>query len=180
MPLDTALGDGSITIQQVDPAELSSGEFVALVRRVVRGTDGAGRPAKMIVIDSLNGYLNAMPEDKFLTAQLHELLTFLGQQGVATILTLTQSGMVGSMTTPVDTTYLADNVVLFRFFEAGGWVRRALSVIKKRNGYHERTIREIDMDERGVVVGEPLEGFQGVLTGVPTFVGKSGQLLGNR
>jgi circadian clock protein KaiC len=180
MSLDTALGDGSITIQQVDPAELSSGEFIALVRRVVKGTDGAGRAAKMIVIDSLNGYLNAMPEDKFLTAQLHELLTFLGQQGVATILTLTQSGMVGSMTTPVDTTYLADNVVLFRFFEAGGWVRRALSVVKKRNGYHERTIREIDMNEHGVVVGEPLDGFEGVLTGAPTFVGKAGQLLGKR
>jgi circadian clock protein KaiC len=88
--------------------------------------------------------------------------------------------MVGSMSTPVDTTYLADNVVMFRFFEAGGWVRRALSVVKKRNGYHERTIREIDMNERGVVIGEPLEGFQGVLTGVPTFVGKPGQLLGQR
>jgi circadian clock protein KaiC len=180
LPIDTPLGDGSITIQQVDPAELSSGEFVALVRHVVNGNDGTGRPAKMIVIDSLNGYLNAMPEDRFLTAQLHELLTFLGQQGVATILTLTQSGMVGSMSTPVDTTYLADNVVLFRFFEAGGWVRRAVSVVKKRNGYHERTIREIDMNERGVVIGEPLEGFQGVLTGVPTFIGNSGQLLGKR
>ena len=180
MPVETALGDGSITIQQVDPAELSSGEFIALVRRVVNGADGTGRPAKMIVIDSLNGYLNAMPEERFLTAQLHELLTFLGQQGVATILTLTQSGMVGSMSTPVDTTYLADNVVMFRFFEAGGWVRKALSVVKKRNGYHERTIREIDMNERGVVIGEPLEGFQGVLTGGPTFVGRSGQLLGKR
>lgn len=180
LPIDTPLGDGSITIQQVDPSELSSGEFVALVRRVVNGNDGTGRPAKMIVIDSLNGYLNSMPEDRFLTAQLHELLTFLGQQGVATILTLTQSGLVGSMSTPVDTTYLADNVVLFRFFEAGGWVRRALSVVKKRNGYHERTIREIDMNEHGVVIGEPLEGFQGVLTGVPTFIGSSAQLLGKR
>jgi circadian clock protein KaiC len=180
MNVDPGLADGSITIQQVDPAELSSGEFIALVRRVVNGTDGTGRPAKVLVIDSLNGYLNAMPEERHLTAQLHELLAFLGQQGVATILTLTQSGMVGSMTTPVDTTYLADNVVMFRFFEAGGWVRRALSVVKKRNGYHERTIREIDMNDRGVVIGEPLEGFQGVLTGVPTFVGKPGQLLGKR
>jgi circadian clock protein KaiC len=180
MPVDAALGDGSITIQQVDPAELSSGEFVALVRRVVTGADGTGRPAKIIVIDSLNGYLNAMPEERFLTAQLHELLTFLGQQGVATILTLTQSGLVGSMSTPVDTTYLADNVVMFRFFEAGGRVRRALSVVKKRNGYHERTIREIDMNDGGVVIGEPLEGFHGVLTGVPTFLGEPGQLLGKR
>ena len=177
MPVDSALGEGLITIQQVDPAELSSGEFVAVVRRVVSSID---RPAKVIVIDSLNGYLNAMPEEKFLTAQLHELLAFLGQQGVATILTLTQSGMVGSMSTPVDTTYLADNVVLFRFFEAGGWVRRAISVVKKRNGYHERTIREIDMNERGVLIGEPLEGFQGVLTGVPSYIGKSGELMGKR
>jgi circadian clock protein KaiC len=112
--------------------------------------------------------------------QLHELLAFLGQQGVATILTLTQAGMVGSMTSPIDTTYLADNVVLFRFFEAGGWVRRAISVVKKRNGYHERTIREIDMNERGIVIGEQLEGFQGVLTGVPTFVGQSRELLSKR
>ena len=180
MPVDAGLGDGSITLQQVDPAELSSGEFVAIVRRVVQGGKGAGEPAKVIVIDSLNGYLNAMPEEKFLTAQLHELLAFLGQQGVATILTLTQSGMVGSMSAPIDTTYLADNVVLFRFFEAGGWVRKAISVVKKRNGYHERTIREIDMNERGIVIGEPLEGFQGVLTGVPTFVGASRELLSKR
>jgi len=88
--------------------------------------------------------------------------------------------MVGSMSTPIDTTYLADNVVLFRFFEAGGWVRRAISVVKKRNGYHERTIREIDMNATGIVIGEPLEGFQGVLTGVPTYVGKAGELLGKR
>ena len=178
MPIDAALEDGSITIQQVDPAEMSSGEFVAIVRRAVLGGNGAGAPAKVVVVDSLNGYLNAMPEDRFLVAQLHEMLAYLGQQGVATILTLTQSGMVGSMSTPIDTTYLADNVVLFRFFEAGGWVRRAISVVKKRNGYHERTIRELDMDETGIVIGEPLEGFQGVLTGVPTFVGKPGQLLG--
>jgi circadian clock protein KaiC len=175
IPVDKALGDGTITLQQVDPAELSSGEFVAIVRQVVEG--GAGKAAKLVVIDSLNGYLNAMPAEKFLTAQLHELLAFLGQQGVATILTLTQSGMVGSMSTPIDTTYLADNVVLFRFFEAGGWVRRAISVMKKRNGYHERTIREIDMNSNGVVIGEPLEGFHGVLTGVPTYAGKTGELL---
>jgi circadian clock protein KaiC len=177
MPVEKTLGNGTLTLQQVDPAELSSGEFIALVRRVVQGGEGVGSPAKLIIIDSLNGYLNAMPEESFLTAQLHELLAYLGQQGVATILTLTQSGMVGSMTTPIDTTYLADNVVLFRFFEAGGWVRRAISVVKKRNGYHERTIRELDMNEQGLLIGEPLEGFQGVLTGVPTFVGQSGQLL---
>jgi circadian clock protein KaiC len=180
MSVDKSLDAGMLTIQQIDPAELSAGEFVALVRRIVTEGGGDGGPVKVLVIDSLNGYLNAMPEEKFLTVQLHELLAFLGQQGVATILTLTQAGMVGSMTSPVDTTYLADNVVLFRFFEAGGWVRRAISVVKKRNGYHERTIREIDMNERGIVIGEPLEGFQGVLTGVPTFVGQSRELLSKR
>jgi circadian clock protein KaiC len=180
IPVDTALRDGSITIQQVDPAELSSGEFIAIVRRVVQGGDHGEEPVKVIVIDSLNGYLNSMPEEKFLTAQLHELLAYLGQQGVATILTLTQAGMVGSMSSPVDTTYLADNVVLFRFFESGGSVRRAISVVKKRNGYHERTIREVDMSEGGIDIGEPLENFQGVLTGVPTFVGQTGQLFGKR
>jgi circadian clock protein KaiC len=180
LAVDSALRDGLISIQQVDPAELSSGEFIAIVRRAVTSGNGAIGPAKVIIIDSLNGYLNAMPEEKFLVAQLHELLAFLGQQGVATMLTLTQSGMVGAMSTPVDTTYLADNVLLFRFFEAGGWVRRAISVVKKRSGYHERTIRELDMNERGIVIGEALEGFQGVLTGVPTFVGPSGQLLRNR
>jgi circadian clock protein KaiC len=180
MSVDNAVGDGSITIQQVDPAELSSGEFIAIVRRAVQAGDRADKPLKVIVIDSLNGYLNSMPEEKFLTAQLHELLAYLGQQGVATILTLTQAGMVGSMSSPVDTTYLADNVVLFRFFESSGSVRRAISVVKKRNGYHERTIREVDMNERGIIIGEPLENFQGVLTGVPTFVGQTGQLLGKR
>ena len=144
------MDDGLITVQQVDPAEMSSGEFVALVRRTAEGQDGSGRPAKVIIVDSLNGYLNAMPEEKFLTAQLHELLAYLGQKGVVTIMTLTQSGLVGNMSSPVDTTYLADNVVLFRYFEAAGWVRRAISVVKKRNGFHERTIRELDLSERGI------------------------------
>ena len=177
IPVEKAMSEGLITIQQIDPAELSSGEFVALVRRTVRGDDASGERAKIIIVDSLNGYLNAMPEEKFLTAQLHELLAYLGQQGVATLLTLTQAGLVGNMGSPVDTTYLADNVVLFRYFEAAGWVRRAISVVKKRSGYHERTIRELDITERGLVIGEPLEGFQGVLLGVPTYVGKSAKLM---
>jgi circadian clock protein KaiC len=176
MPVDQAIGSGLITVRQIDPAELSSGEFVALAQRTVVGQDG-GKPAKVIIVDSLNGYLNAMPEEKFLTAQLHELLAFLGQQGVVTILTLTQSGLVGNMGSPVDTTYLADNVVLFRYFEAGGRVRRAISVVKKRNGFHERTIRELDLGERGISIGEPLEGFQGILTGVPSYVGKPSELM---
>jgi circadian clock protein KaiC len=177
MPVDHAIGTGLITVQQIDPAELSSGEFVTLVRRTVEGADRTAQPAKVVIVDSLNGYLNAMPEEKFLTAQLHELLTYLGQQGVVTILTLTQSGLVGNMGSPVDTTYLADNVVLFRYFEAAGWVRRAISVVKKRNGFHERTIRELDLGESGIVIGAPLEGFQGILTGVPTYVGRTAELL---
>jgi circadian clock protein KaiC len=171
LKIEDALESGLITVQQVDPAELSSGEFAAIVRRAAEGEDGSGQASRMIVVDSLNGYLNAMPEEKFLTAQLHELLAYLGQQGIVTIMTVTQAGMVGNMASPVDTTYLADNVILFRFFEAQGSVRRAISVVKKRNGFHERTIRELDLDARGVIIGEPLTDFHGVLTGVPTYVG---------
>ncbi len=171
LAIEGPLKSGLITVQQVDPAELSSGEFAAVVRRAAEGSDASGKRAKMIVVDSLNGYLNAMPEEKYLTAQLHELLSYLGQQGVVTILTVTQAGMVGTMASPVDTTYLADNVVLFRYFEAAGRVRRAVSVVKKRNGYHEDTIRELALNEKGIVIGEPLSDFHGVLTGVPTYVG---------
>lgn len=177
LAIEKPMRDGLITVQQIDPAELSSGEFATVVRRAAEGKDASGVPAKVIVVDSLNGYLNAMPEEKFLTAQLHELLSYLGQKGVVTILTVTQSGMVGSMSSPVDTTYLADNVVLFRFFEARGTVRRAISVVKKRNGFHERTIREMDLGANGILIGEPLSDFQGVLTGVPTYVGKASPLL---
>jgi circadian clock protein KaiC len=177
IPVDKGISDGAITVQQIDPAELSSGEFAAIVRRAAEGRDEKGRPAKVIVVDSLNGYLNAMPEEKYLTAQLHELLAYLGQRGVATILTVTQSGMLGNIDSPVDTTYLADNVVLFRFFESNGCVRRAISVLKKRNGYHERTIRELDLGQGGILIGQPLEGFQGILTGVPVYVGGPAQLL---
>ena len=177
---------GLLSVQQVDPAELSSGEFAAIVRRAVDGSDekgagGSGGAAKVVVIDSLNGYLNAMPEERFLTAQMHELLAYLGQLGVVTIMTVTQSGMVGSqMSSPVDTTYLADNVILFRYFEARGRVRRAISVVKKRSGRHELTIRELSVGERGVEIGEPLEEFQGVLTGVPRFVGKASDLTAGK
>ena len=177
IPVETALDNKLMTVQQIDPAELSSGEFAATVRRAAEGRDAAGIPAKVIVIDSLNGFLNAMPEERFLTAHLHELLAYLGQQGIASLLTVTQAGMVGNMGSPVDTTYLADNVILFRFFEANGWVRRAISVVKKRNGVHERTIRELDITDDGVVVGAPLEGFQGILTGVPTYTGKTHDLM---
>jgi circadian clock protein KaiC len=172
MDVSAALQNNLISLQQVDPAEMSSGEFAAIVRRACQGDDTAGIPARMIIIDSLNGYLNAMPEEKFLTAQLHELLSYLAQQGVVTVLTVTQSGMVGTMTSPVDTTYLADNVILLRFFETRGTIRRAVSVMKKRNGPHERTLRELDMDGNGIRIGEPLTDFHGVLTGVPAYVGQ--------
>jgi circadian clock protein KaiC len=128
------------------------------------------------VIDSLNGYLHAMPEERLLTVQMHELLTYLGHKGVATFLVLAQHGMIGQMQAPVDTTYLADTVILFRYFEARGAVRQAISVVKKRSGRHERTIRELRLDG-GIRVGEPLADFRGVLTGTPTYDGDAGSLL---
>jgi circadian clock protein KaiC len=122
-----------------------------------------------VVIDSINGYLNAMPEERYLSLQLHEMLAFLNQQGVITIMVLAQQGLVGSMTAAVDLTYLADTVILLRYFEARGAVKQALSVIKKRSGNHERTIREIKVGKKGIEVGKPLADMQGVLTGVPSF-----------
>src|SRR6185295_3669625 len=154
-----------IAIYPVDTAELSPGEFAHRVRQAADGKDGA----RVIVIDSLNGYLNAMPEERFLTAQLHELLTYLGHKGVVTFLLVAQHGLIGQMQTPVDTTYLADTVILFRYFEAMGEVRQALSVVKKRSGRHERTIRELSMGETGIKVGRPLREFHGVLSGSPTY-----------
>lgn len=178
MNLRPYLDNGMLTIQQVDPAELSPGEFAHIVRAAVDGTDGH-LPAKIVVIDSLNGYLHAMPEERFLTAQLHELLTYLGHKGVITFLVLAQHGMLGHMQSPVDTTYLADNVILFRYFEAEGQVCQAISVLKKRSGKHERTIRELKL-EGEIRVGEPLKNFEGVLTGTPLFKGASGKLLGSK
>ncbi len=175
MDLAPYLAAGNLTLQQVDPAEMSPGEFAATVRKAVDGEDGHG-PAKVVVIDSLNGYLHAMPEEEFLTVQMHELLTYLGHKGVVTFLVLAQHGMIGNMLAPVDTTYLADTVVLFRYFEAAGEVRQAISVVKKRSGKHERTIRELRLDG-GIRVGEPLKQFRGVLTGTPTYDGDTGTLM---
>jgi circadian clock protein KaiC len=153
---------GRITVQQVDPGELSPGEFSHAIRRAVE----AG--AAVVVIDSLNGYLNAMPEERFLIIQLHELLTYLGRMGVGTLLVGAHQGLVGGqMIAPVDATYLADAVILLRYFEAHGEVRQAISVVKKRGGAHERSIREFRLDGGGIRVGEPLRGFRGILTGVP-------------
>jgi circadian clock protein KaiC len=130
-----------------------------------------------VVVDSLNGYLHAMPDERSLLAQLHELLTYLNQCGVLTFLVVSQAGAVGNGATPVSLSYLTDNVLLFRFFEAAGRVRRALSVLKKRTGAHENTIRELRFDPTGIQIGEPLTLFQGVLTGAPQFLGDPQTLL---
>ena len=162
-------------VRQIDPADLSPGEFSGKVRDAV---ENGG--ARVVVIDSLSGYLNAMPDEQFMILQMHELLTYLNQQGVVTILVLAQSGMVGHVASPLDLTYLSDTVLLLRFFEAGGQIRRAASVIKKRTGSHENTIREFRIDSRGVRVGERLVEFRGVLTGVPTFEGQNAALMKGR
>lgn len=160
---------GLVTIQQVDPAEMSPGEFVHTIRMAAE----SGK-VKMVVIDSMNGYLNAMPGERHLTIQLHELLSFLGQQGVSTILVSAQQGLIGSqMQSPVDASYLADTIVMLRYFENGGEIHQALSVVKKRSGAHERTIREFSLDSGRITVGEPLREFRGVLTGVPVYQGSS-------
>ena len=163
MDLGPYIDSGRIHVRQVDPAELSPGELVHEIREAV-----SVRHATVMVIDSLNGYLNAMPDERFLIAQLHELLTFLGQNGVATMLVGAQHGLLGmQMLTPVDASYLADSVVMLRYFEDGGSVRQAISVVKKRGGAHERTIRAFSLTEHGIRVGEPLRDFRGILTGVP-------------
>ncbi len=159
---------GLLHIVQVDAAELSPGEFAHRVKSSVTGL-----AAKTVVIDSLNGYQSAMPQEHALTLHLHELLQYLNRQGANTFPTVAQHGLVGDMQAPIDVTYLADTVVLLRYFEAAGRVRRAVSVIKKRSGAHEDTIREYQFANGGLRVGEPLTGFQGVLRGVPEIVGNS-------
>jgi len=163
---------GGLHIEQVDAAELSPGEFAHRVRESVDTAQ-----AKTVVIDSLNGYQAAMPEENALVLHVHELLQYLNRQGANTFLTVAQHGLVGDMKAPVDVTYLADTVILLRYFEALGRVRRAVSVIKKRTGAHEEAIREFRIGSTGLVLGAPLEDFQGVLRGVPMFVGNPGPLL---
>jgi len=164
MNLSEHIDQKRINVKQIDPAELSPGEFSSVVRRAVEETG-----ARLVIIDSLNGFLQAMPEEHFLTIQLHELLSFLRQRGVLTLLLMAQHGFLGRMEVPVDVSYLADTVLLTRYFEANGRIRKALSVVKKRSGTHEDTIREFAVAPGGLVVGEPLSGFQGVLTGVPQY-----------
>jgi circadian clock protein KaiC len=163
---------GKLHVQQMDAAELSPGEFAYHVRDCVDR-----QQIKTVAIDSINGYQAAMPEEQFLILHLHELLQYLNRQGASTFMTLAQHGMVGEMRQPVDLTYIADSVIMLRYFEALGRVRRAISVIKKRGGPHEDTIREFRIDSNGISVGDPLERFQGVLRGVPTFVGASEALM---
>jgi circadian clock protein KaiC len=165
--LSSAVDRGQASVRQVDPAELSPGELTHAIRVAVEQDE-----VKLVVIDSLNGYLNAMPEERFLAVQLHELLTYLGQRNVATILVCAHSGLIGAaMSTPVDATYLADAVVLLRYFEARGEIRQALSVMKKRGSRHERTIREFGFKNGRIFVGNALREFRGVLTGVPVYEG---------
>jgi len=169
---ETMRDEGKLHIEQLDAAELSPGEFAQRVRDRVAFFD-----AKTVIIDSVNGYQAAMPEENALILHIHELLQYLNRQGATTFLTVAQHGLVGDMKAPVDVTYLADTVILLRYFEALGKVRRAVSIIKKRTGKHEDTIREFTISESGLTLGEPLSNFQGVLRGVPTFVGGGQTLL---
>jgi circadian clock protein KaiC len=164
--------EGTIFVRQIDPAELSPGQFIHLVQRNVEQEEG-----RVIVIDSMNGYMQAMPAAKFLMIQLHELQAFLARHGVITLMTLAQHGLLGQMQSPIDLTYVADAVLLLRYFEQAGQIRKAISVIKNRDGQHETAIREFNFDKRGLQVGEPLHDFQGVLTGVPTYSGSSKKMI---
>jgi circadian clock protein KaiC len=164
MPLREHAEAGRIKVRQVDPAQLQPGEFASLVRHAVEVEE-----ARVIVIDSLNGYLNAVPEERFLLLHLHELLSYLGENGVATVLVFAQHGLVGTMHSTVDVSYLADSVILLRYFEARGKIRKAVSIVKKRGGLHDTSIRDFTMSAAGLAVGEPLSDLRGVLTGVPTF-----------
>ena len=162
LDINRQMAGGKLAIKQIDPAELSPGEFVAQIRCAV-----TEQHARVIVIDSLNGFLHAMTGESDLPLQLHELLTFLGARGVATFLVMTQHGFLGEPRTQADVSYLAHNVLLMRYFENQGKVSRAFSVIKKRSGSHETTIRELKLSSTGLEIDEPLTHFRGILTGVP-------------
>jgi circadian clock protein KaiC len=164
--LESLRDSGSLFIEQMDAAEVSPGEFAHKVRECVEKEN-----IRTVIIDSLNGYQNAMPEEQFLILHMHELLQYLNRLGAATFLTVAQHGLIGDMKSPVDVTYLADTVLLLRYFEAAGQVRRAVSVLKKRAGPHENTIREFSIGNTGLKIGPALDKFQGVLRGVPQYVG---------
>ena len=173
MDLRAPIADGRLTLRQVEPTELSPGEFA---NQVVRAVEQDG--VTMIVIDSINGYMQSMPEERLLAIQVHELLSYLATRGVTSLMTLVQRGIFGSPIDELaDVSYLADTVLLLRYFEVNGAVRQAISVVKKRSGSHERTIRECQVTAGGLVVGKPLTEFQGVLTGVPHYTGESAPLM---
>lgn len=175
MPLLRHIDEGLLVVHQVDPAELSPGEFAWRVRQDVEEND-----CRMLVLDSLNGYLAAMPQEQHLILQLHELLSYLSQSGVVTFLVNPQHGLIGSMTSNLDISYIADTVVLIRFFEAQGRLRKAISILKHRGGGHEEAIRELRIDIRGIRVGQPLADFRGVLTGTPEYFGAQQPLMEER
>jgi circadian clock protein KaiC len=174
MELEPHIKAGRLTIMQIDPAELAPGEFAAKVRVAVEE-----RRSTFVVLDSLNAYLQAMPGEQFLILQMHELLSYMNQQGVTTLLVLGQHGIVGEVRSDVDLSYLSDCILLFRFFEATGEVRTALSVVKSRVNAHERTIRELKLTTGGLQVGDALDDFEGVLTGLPSYRGRIAMLEGN-
>ncbi len=173
MDLQPALAEGRLTIEQIDPAEMPPGEFAKKVQDAV-----VQRQTRVVIIDSLNGYMNSMPSETFLQIHLHELLSYLNNQGVLSLLVLAHHGVLGlSLQAPVDVTYLADTVIMLRYFEAFGDVRQAIAIIKKRTGPHERSIRQFQLTADGIMVGEPLQDFEGIMTGTPTYRGKRENLL---
>jgi circadian clock protein KaiC len=168
MPTKVFESEGRFTYRQVDPAELSPGELTGIIREQVEE-----HGVTVVVLDSLSGYQQVMPEENFLLLQMHEILTYLNQQNILTFLILTQVGMIGAMHNPLDLTYLSDSVLLLRYFEVEGEIRRAVSMIKKRTGQHENSIREFSIGSGGIEVGQPLEGFRGVLAGTPSYSGEN-------
>lgn len=172
MDLQPFIDDGRLELRQIDPAELSPGEFASAVQSAVE-EDGAG----IVVIDSLNAYLHAMPSDNYLILQMHELLTYLAQQGVISLMILGQHGVMGELRSDIDISYLADTVVMLRFFEAEGVVRKSIAVIKTRTSNHERSIRELGIDGHGIAIGEPIRSFSGILSGAPVYTATDRSLL---
>ncbi|HEY0251689.1 MAG TPA: ATPase domain-containing protein [Kofleriaceae bacterium] len=167
--MSALVANGTIIVQQIDPGEMGPGKFTSIVQALI------GEGVTMVIIDSLNGYLQAMPAERYMYVHLHELLAYLGQQGVTTIMCMAQFGLVGNVQAPVEVSYISDNVVLLRYFEHAGRVKKAISIVKKRSGAHEPTIRELSIGP-GVQVGKPLEQFRGVLTSVPQYTGRDGGL----
>ena len=172
MDLQSYIDRGQLILRQIDPAELSPGEFAGAVQRAVEDDE-----ASLIIIDSLNAYLHAMPSDNFLVLQMHEQLSYLNQQGIVSLMILGQHGVTGDLRGDVDISYLADTVMLLRFFEAQGVVRKSLAVIKTRTTDHERTIREFSINASGIRIGDPLTGFDGVLTGQPRYSASGDALI---